>query len=275
MGVCKEKDTTCAPAVEKSNRPSVSAVRPLKIDRFKKIVSLVNKEKRISLAQLEKSLNASRITIQRDLLELENRTLLRRFHGGAASLEYSKDFYDLDKKKATHIATKKQIASKAAQLIKEGFYIGLDASSTVYYLSETLFAGNVLAFACGIDAFKNLAARDDIQAVLAGGRLNKKTRTLSGPELIDMIKRFHFDLSFISAESFIPGAGFFDPHAAEVQVKRTLMESSNKTVMLIDASKITDTASGSKVCDSDEVAYLVTDKPDLAGLKKIFKDKLR
>ena len=245
----------------------------LKIDRYKKIIGLINFNKRISLLELEKALDASRITIQRDLVELENRKLLRRFHGGAMSLEYSQDIYDHELKKSLNASEKKRIAAKAATLIEEGSYIALDSSSTVYYLSEAIFAGNILALCCSIDSFRNLMDRDDIQAVLAGGRMNKKTQCLSGPETIQMIKRFHFDMAFISAGSFIPDVGFFDPHAEEVQVKRALIESSKKTVMLIDSTKISD-LNGIKVCDFDEVDYVVTDKPEKNGLKKIFKDKV-
>lgn len=246
----------------------------LKVDRFKKIISLVNTSKSISLAQLEKVLNASRITIQRDLVELEDRKLLKRFHGGAMSLEYSENLYDHDQKKSVNVQAKKAIAAKAAALIKKGNYVGFDSSSTVYYVSETIFAGNVFAFCCSIDSFKNLAMRDDIQVVLAGGRMNKKTHTLSGPEIIEMIKKFHFDIVFLSAESCIPDVGFFDPHAEEVQVKRALMESANQTVMLIDSTKITNTANGIKVCDIPEIDYLVTDRPEKSGLQNIYFDKL-
>jgi DeoR/GlpR family transcriptional regulator of sugar metabolism len=246
----------------------------IKIDRFKKIISTVNSNKRVSLLHLEKLLNVSRITIQRDLVELENRKLLRRFHGGAMSLEYSEDLYDHDLKKSINVAAKKIIAAKAAPLIREGAYIGLDSSSTVYYLSETIFAGNVLVFTCSIDSFKNLLNRDDIQVVLAGGRMHKKTRTLSGPEIIEMIRKFHFDMVFISAESYIPETGFFDHHAEEVQVKRALMESANTTVMLIDSSKVAATANGIKVCDMAEIDYIVTDKPEKSGLKNIVSSKI-
>ncbi len=251
-----------------------TSIPSLKVDRFKKIINLVNTSKSISLLQLEKVLNASRITIQRDLVELEDRKLLRRFHGGAMSLEYSENLYDHDLKKSVNVAAKKNIAAKAATLIKEGYYIGLDSSSTVYYLSETIFAGNVFVFTCSMDSFKNLLTRDDIQVVLAGGRMNKKTHTLSGPEIIEMIRKFHFDMVFISAESCIPDIGFFDPHAEEVQVKRALMESSNRTAMLIDSSKIATTAKGIKVCDIQEIDYVVTDRPEKSGLQNIFNEKL-
>jgi len=245
----------------------------LKIDRFKKILNLVNSNKRITLLQLEKILNVSRITIQRDLVELENRKLMRRFHGGAMSLEYSEKLYDHDLKKSVNVEAKKKIAAKAASLVKERSYIGIDSSSTVYYLSETIFAGNVLVLACSMDAFKNLCNREDIQVVLAGGRMNRATTTLTGPETVEMIRKFHFDQVFVSAESCIPSRGFFDPHEEEVLVKRALIESANETIMLIDSSKMTST-NGIRLCSIDEVSYVVTDRPDDPGLKKIFKDKL-
>lgn len=245
----------------------------LKIDRFKKIITIVNSNKRISLLQLEKMLNASRVTIQRDLVELENRKLIRRFHGGAMSLEYSQDFYDHDLKKTMNVAAKRKIAAKAAAFIKEGSYIGLDSSSTVYFLSETLFAGNVLVLTCSIDSFVNLSNRDDIQVVLAGGRMNKKTKTLTGIETIDVIKKFHFDVVFISAESCIPQRGFFDPHEENVLVKRALIDSATTTIMLIDSTKLSDIR-GTKVCDIDEIDYVITDKPKKSGLQKIFKDRV-
>jgi DeoR family fructose operon transcriptional repressor len=245
----------------------------LKVDRFKKIIAIVNSNKSISLSDLEKMLNVSRITVQRDLVELENRKLLRRFHGGAMSLEYSEKLYNHEMKKGVNVVGKKDIAVKAVTLIKDGSFIGLDSSSTVYYLSETVFAGNVLVLSCGMEAFKNLASREDIRVILAGGRLNKMTNTLCGPETVAMIRKFHFDIVFISAESCMPDQGFFDPHEEEVLVKRALIESANTIVMLLDSTKMVP-ISGIKFCDMDEVDYVVTDKPEMPGLKKIFKDRL-
>ncbi len=250
-----------------------SELPSLKIDRYKKIITLVNSNKSISLSELEKCLDASRITIQRDLVDLENRKLIKRFHGGAMSIEYLQDVYDRDKNKSVNIGAKKKIASKAAALIKEGSYIGLDASSTVYYVSETIFPSNVLVLTCGIDSFRNLSNRDDIQLVLAGGRMNKRTNTLTGSETMDFIRKFHFDIVFISAESCLPGKGFFDPHEEEVQIKRAFIESSRRTAMLIDSSKIGE-AKGTLLCSTAEVDFVVTDNPAKNGLRKHFESKL-
>jgi DeoR/GlpR family transcriptional regulator of sugar metabolism len=88
-----------------------------------------------------------------------------------------------------------------------------------------------------------------------------------------MIRNFHFDLAFISSEAFVHGRGFFDPHEEEVEVKRALIESSQKTVMMIDSSKMAP-AAGIRVCGNDEIDFVVTDNPKKSPLRKIFKDRL-
>jgi DeoR/GlpR family transcriptional regulator of sugar metabolism len=246
---------------------------PLKVDRHKQILAIVNTQKRISLMDLEAVLRTPRITIQRDLVELENRSLLRRFHGGVMSNDFSGDFYNYDMKKNVRIESKKKIAAKANRLLRENSTVCLDASSTVYYLSETMFPANMTVLACSIDAFKNLSNRDDLQVVLGGGRFHRKTATLYGPELIAAIRKFHFDMAFISAESFIPGRGFFDPHEEEVAVKRALIESSENTVLMIDSSKFAP-AAGIQVCENDDITWVITDSPDMASMRKMFRNRL-
>lgn len=245
----------------------------LKVDRHKQILSLINSRKSVSLAELEELLNTARITIQRDLIELENTKLIRRFHGGAMSNEYSRDFYNYEQKKSVHVAAKKKIAEKANRLLQTNQAVCLDASSTVYYLSETLLPVDITVLACSIDVFRNVSGREDIQAVLAGGRLNGKTGLMYGPEMISVIRKFHFDCAFISAEAFVPGRGFFDPHEDAVEVKRALIESSDKTIVMIDSSKVVSGA-GICVCESDEVDIVVTDDPEKSPLKKVFKERV-
>ncbi|GAH25120.1 unnamed protein product, partial [marine sediment metagenome] len=54
-----------------------------KIERQRIILNLLTDKTSITLMELENYLDCSRITIQRDLVELENKGLLNRVHGGA------------------------------------------------------------------------------------------------------------------------------------------------------------------------------------------------
>jgi len=244
----------------------------LKVERLQKILNIVTSKQRVSLLGLEKSLDVSRITIQRDLVELEKHKQLRRFHGGAMSLDYSNRFSDHHMRKTVNIETKKKIACKALDLIKPGDYIGLDSSTTVYYLSEQMLPPNVFVLSCGIDAFNNLSLNNNLTIMLSGGRLKKETNTLVGREAVETIRKIHFNLVFISVEVYVPGKGFFNPYEDEVSMKKALIESSSKTAMLMDASKIGN-AGGIKVCDGKDIDYFVTDDPADKIVRKFLKDK--
>ncbi len=251
----------------------VTTTHKLKIDRLKSIIDKINIKKSISLVDLERTLNVSRVTIQRDLVELENNGLIKRFHGGAMSLDYSNSLYDHGVRKTINVDVKKKIARKAASIIKSGNYVGMDSSSTVYYVSECVLPKNTFVVTCGIDTFENLSKNNSINTILTGGRRNSVTNTLNGPEAIDTIKKFRFDLALISARSFIPGSGFFDPYEDEVQIKKTLIESSAKVAILLDSSKI-EKSGGSIVCPESTVDYLIVEDSSNPELKKIFKDRL-
>ncbi len=244
-----------------------------KIDRHRHILRTVAQKRRVSLADLESMLNASRITVQRDLLELESRSLIKRFHGGAMAPDYAGNLYDHSLRKSLNVGIKRRVASKAARLIAASFHIGMDASSTVYYMAECILPPDVSVLTLGVDTFSKLSEQTGLELVLAGGRLNRSTGTLCGAEAVDVIRKFHLDAVFISAESFVPEFGFIDPCPDEIMVKRALIESSEKTVILLDSSKISQNA-GLRLCTEKEVSHLVTDNPDHRELKRIFKRRL-
>ena len=234
---------------------------------------MVNQRKRVALADIEATLAVSRITVQRHLVELEERKLIRRFHGGAMSLDFSENLSDHTIKKTINVEIKRAIAVKAAALVKPGMFIGLDASSTVHYLSEQMFPSNVTAVTSGIDTFNSLSQNTGITTILSGGRLNPQTKNLAGPEAIETVRRYHYDLVFISAEWFDPKRGFFDPYEDEAQLKRALIVSASRVAMLLDSTKI-GSQGGVQVAAIDEVSHMVTDNAQDRRLKGIFGSKL-
>ena len=245
----------------------------LKVDRLRQILDMVNARKRVALSEIEESLSVSRITVQRHLVELEKRGLLKRFHGGAMSLNFMEPLVDHSFRKTLNIQSKRLMAAKASRLIEQGMYIGLDASSTVYYLSEELMVPEVTAVTCGMDTFANLTKKGSVTPVLCGGRLNRDTGNLSGVEAVETLRRFNFDLIFISAEWFDPERGFFDLYEDEILVKRALIAAARKVVMVIDGSKI-GARGGMQMCAADEVSLLITDEPSDRRLKNVFKGRL-
>jgi DeoR/GlpR family transcriptional regulator of sugar metabolism len=152
-------------------------------------------------------------------------------------------------------------------------YIFLDASSTSYFLSEHIFPDNVLIVTSGIDTFLNLQKNRNIQAVLTGGRMNPQNRTLVGSEAISIIKQFHFNIAFFSADSIIKNSGIYTSDEDAAAVARAGIEQSNKKILLFDSSKV-NVEGGAKVCNLDIVDSIVTDDIENPYIKSLFKGKI-
>lgn len=244
-----------------------------KTERHRTILNLLPEKTSITLKELENHLYCSRITIQRDLVELESKGLLNRVHGGATLKNFDLANYGHDKRLLIQSDKKKKIAKKAISLIKADMYIFLDASSTSYFLSEHIFPDNVRIITSGIDTFLNLQKNKNIQSILTGGRINPLNRTLVGPEAISVINQFHFNIAFFSADSIIEDKGVYSSDEEAAAISSAGIKNSDKKIFLFDSSKV-HIHGGAKVCNLDTVDTIVTDDVENPYILKLFEGKI-
>jgi DeoR family fructose operon transcriptional repressor len=95
----------------------------------------------MSVAELSQLLAVSEMTIRRDLVLLESKSILRRIHGAIAYRHWGdKPFSD----RQPAIPQKKVIGWLAAQLVKDGDRIILDAGTTTMQVAYNLTRKNRL-----------------------------------------------------------------------------------------------------------------------------------
>ena len=115
---------------------TTNQINMTKVERHKMILNLLAERKAIALKDLEEIFHCARITIQRDLVELERKGLLTRIHGGATLKDFDPNAYSHENRLLLHAEKKQKIAKQAVLLLQEHLFICMDASSTVYYMSE-------------------------------------------------------------------------------------------------------------------------------------------
>jgi len=231
-----------------------------KIDRHQKILEVLSVEKHARLPDLESSIQASRITIQRDLAELEERGLIRRFHGGAMLADHDLAPEAHARRMAVNRDQKRRLCAAAATHVKGNSFLALDASSTLYYLSETVIPEDVTIVTSGVDTFVGLTSRvhSGVQAILTGGRFQPESHTLVGPDAIRTIDSYHYEAFLFSAYSIIPGAGVFEYNEDNAAVKRAFAAQSERRILVFDQTKY-EHRGGVKICDLSDIDLLITD----------------
>ncbi len=247
-----------------------------KVDRHHRILDVLATQRRALLPDLEREIDASRITIQRDLVELEERGLIKRFHGGAMLTDYEVAPLAHSKRMTVNREAKRRVAAVAAREIRPRTFVAFDASSTVYYLCERLYPDDVTIITSGLDTFVNLQDANNgrrVFPILTGGRLQPETHTLVGPDALRTISEYHYEAFFFSAYSVIAGGGIYESNEENAEVKRAFVERSERKILVLDQSKF-ENRGGARICGIEDIDIVITDQPPEPAIAELFDGRL-
>lgn len=209
----------------------------LNLERKKKILNILEKNKSVSVKELCAALYASPATIRRDLSELEAEGRLRRSFGGAILNESFPDQLPLTLRATEHTAEKKRIAQKALKLVGEGETIFLDGSSTTYFLAERLGGIPDITVITNDPAICISLASKNVRCFCTGGEMLTSSKNLIGSDAEKFIRGIRAHACFFSARGYSDGI-CTDSSKAERDIKRCMLENSEEHYFLCDTSKL-------------------------------------
>jgi DeoR/GlpR family transcriptional regulator of sugar metabolism len=214
----------------------------LAIERKRHILELVNRDRRVLVGDLSRTLGVTEETIRRDLHKLEREGSLNRTHGGAVAREGEIEDLPFKTRQTTNIQAKKVIARLAVRRVRSGDALMLDSSSTVYETLSQLesFADlTIITNSVRIIAEPN-ATRHHIMSV--GGELRRRSMTFVGPLANQAIRQFNADLAFISCKALSLTGGIMDASVPDAEVKGAFIQAARHVCLLVDADKFDQTA---------------------------------
>ena len=207
-------------------------------ERKREIVENLNQHNGIaSMNYLCKKLYASRSTIRRDLIALEEEGIVKRSHGYVSVIVKSANESPIGMRRIENLDKKQIIAGKTAPLLKDGMVIFLDSSSTVCQLAPLLkLRHNITIITNGINIANELSNAQDLKCFLCPGVLKHKSLSIVGEFASSFIKNFNAELAIISCKA-INTKGIFEGDDSQGLVKKSMIENANKTVLLCDNTK--------------------------------------
>ncbi len=209
-------------------------------ERRQSLSELLRKQPGLRVPELAKAMGISEGTVRNDLNALEAEGILTRVHGGAV-LKNNPVYFDssFGQRFQENASAKRAIACEAAKLVSDGASIFLDASTTVYYLSQQLAQCHRLrVLTNGIEVARLLAKDPTNEVILMGGVVNPEGSSVSGSFSEKIIRDLHVQLAFVSCSGFSLERGLTDVYFAEAQLKNNAIASARKIFTLVDSSKI-------------------------------------
>ncbi len=227
----------------------------LKDERQHWILDKLNADKKISLVALSQELEVSYDSIRRDIIELEERGLLKKVHGGAISNSY----LPMRVRQAMGIPNSEIsiIAQKAQRLFFNGQIVMMDGGTTNLYIAEQLPRTLELTIITNSPPLAiSLANHPSVEVILLGGSFHKRYQITMGSETAAQLRHFKADLYFMGVVGIHPSAGLTIRHYEESQLKRQMMAVSGKTVVCTTFEKI-NTVEAYQVCRFEDIDTLL------------------
>lgn len=98
-----------------------------------------------------------------------------------------------------------------------------------------------------------------ISVVVTGGTLRRLQHSLVNPLATLILERLNASLAFIGCNGVDPRGGVTNINLPEAEVKRTMLLSARRPIVVADATKLGE-IEVAKVCDLAEISMLVTDR---------------
>ena len=240
--------------------------------RKQAILSRLQKNERIYVADLSSEFNISEVTIRKDLIDLEERGALRRIHGGASRLTKAAIEMSLAEMQKINVVEKRLIALEAYKHISDNDALLLDASTTNQELAYLLRDGEkkgLTVITTAIQTAYELAPCNHIEVVQIGGTIRRTLFTTMGPIATTTIRGLHVDKAFIGVNGIDIKTGYTTQNLFECELKRCIIESASQSYVLADYSKMKVITLG-VICPISDVDFLITD----SGVDPLYRSEL-
>jgi len=162
------------------------------------------------------------------------------------------------------LPAKDAIARAAAAMVSDGDTVMLDIGTTAWRVARRLHGRPITIVTRNLAAFDELREDRAVQIVLLGGVLRPDHRSLIGHLTEDNIRQLRADLLFMGTSGVRATGHLVDTVPAEVSVKRTMIEASDRVVLIADSTKFPGSGMA-MVCGPESLDVVVTEAaPDPA-----------
>lgn len=204
----------------------------LMAERQLRILNMIQHNGSVQVDELAAELQVSTMTIRRDLEKLQQEGVIERCHGGAVS----KTEVSYADKRAVNHEEKEKIAAKAAEFIREGDAVYLDAGTTTYEIARRIMHLELTVVTNDLE-IALLMKNSKAELILCGGYVQKSTGSTYGYYATQMMGDFRFDIGFFGAAAINEEFQVLTPTTDKAFLKRLLVKQSQQSFLTVDGSK--------------------------------------
>ncbi|MEE3609495.1 DeoR/GlpR family DNA-binding transcription regulator [Avibacterium paragallinarum] len=241
-------------------------------ERQKQLLNLIRQHHIISIMQLVELLGVSHMTVRRDIQKLEQEGRVVSVSGGVKLLEHLSDELTHNAKSLLSTLQKEKIGAFAAQSIPQNTTIYLDAGTTTLEIAHRIVdREDLLVVTNDFIIADYLMKNGQCRLIHCGGTVNKANYSSVGELAAQLLRQLSIDIAFISTSSWNL-KGLTTPDESKLPVKRAILQSSQKKVLVSDSSKYGKSATF-HICALEQFDSIICDKDLLDNAQTAIRER--
>ena len=197
--------------------------------RQQQILELVRERGYVSIEEMAQLFVVTPQTIRRDINQLADANLLRRYHGGAAydsSVENTAYAMRADQMRDE----KQRIGEAIAAQIPDHASLFINIGTTTESIARALLNHSHLKI------ITMLSAKDDFDVLLTGGNVRRDGGVV-GQASVDFINQFKVDFALVGISGIDEDGSLLDFDYQEVRVSQAIIANARQVILAADSSK--------------------------------------
>src|SRR5690625_1321541 len=236
------------PSSDVSRAGTGSEVGRDKSSRWDHVLTRLAATKRLSVAEVSRTLGISESTVRRDFMEMERAQLARRTHGGIVAIDMAYSLATAPRTTDEAAAQRERVAVQAASLIEAGQIVGFNGGRTTTSTArravsrpepDSPHASPGLTVVCAaLNIATEAVLRPSVRTVVLGGVAEPYSFELTGPLATATMRDLWLDTMFVGTVGLDLEAGLTCNSEAESGVTRMMIGHARRVVGLATADKI-------------------------------------
>jgi DeoR family transcriptional regulator, aga operon transcriptional repressor len=213
-----------------------------------------------SIMDLCDRLGVSRMTVRRDIQQLEQEKLVRSTYGGVVPVTPHSTGTHFELRRHQEADAKRAIARCAVALIQQqpDAIIGIDAGTSALEVARQLRPEDSCTVVThSLPVMNELSQRSNVEVIGVGGVLHPETQAFAGPATIAALQRVRLTTLILTASALRDGI-IYCGNAFDADTKREMMRIADQVVLIADSSKFRK-AAAFDVDDLSHVDIAITD----------------
>jgi DeoR family transcriptional regulator of aga operon len=242
-------------------------------ERHQLILKKLQEDSQVNIQELCDLMEVSGVTIRKDLKLLEDKNLLFRTRGGGSINNPYTIERPINEKELIKREEKQKIAKAAETLIGQNDSIIIGSGTTVFELARYIHpTKHLTVITPAVKVTMELCTRPNVDVLQLGGLTRPNSSSVAGSHAERILDDISCGILFLGIDGIDLDFGLSITNLTEASLNQKMIESAQIVAVLADSSKFGRRGLG-KVCNLDQIQYIITDSGVLPNTVKLLEER--